>query len=227
MEREVQADQYWLGLLLFGVLTNKYGIGNPHHEAWPRVKYLVSRGADVNARDHIRRTPAMRCCMGRNPEILQYLANNGADLDAVCILSKTALHLAIFEEDIRCVVILLNYGVAMDKVDRSGATALWMACYRGNLEIVKLLVEHGANPNLKIECKLPRYDHFNGFSPRDAAIWGEHHDVAEYMNPRDLNWRRRFPYAAVLNSVKGAPTTNLAMRILQCDDVARYIGSYL
>ena len=222
-----QADLYWLGLLLFGVLTNKYGIGNPHSEAWPRVKDLVSRGADVNARDHFRRTPAMQCCTSGNYRILSYLAANGADLDAVCIFSRTALHFASRDAEIRCVVILLNYGVALDKVDRSGATALWTACYRGNLEIVKLLVEHGANPNIKHNSKLPRYAQFNGYTPRDAAIWREHHDVIEYMNPRELNWRRRYNYARLLQRVKGAPTTNIAMRMLQCDDVARIIGSYL
>jgi ankyrin repeat protein len=129
--------------------------------------------------------------------------------------------------NIGCVTVLLSNGVALDKIDRNGATALWYACFRGYLEIVKLLVQRGADTNIKLWSQLPRYQKFNGFSPCDAALWNRRAKILEYMNQRELNWRRRYFYARLLHSIKDAPTLNMAIRVLQCDDVARVIGSYL
>ena len=224
-----EAELNWMGLLLFGVLTNKYHCSNSYDEVWPRINDLVSRGANVNARNHVRYTPAMECCRGKfGPfEILLFFIKNGADLEATCIFSNTALHLACQSNNIGCVVVLLGSGVALDKINRAGATALWDACYMGHFEIVKRLVQRGADTNIKLCSKVPKYQRFNGYSPREAAIWAGNYKIAEYMNPRELNWRRRYFYARLLQSVKGAPTINMAIRMLQCDDVARVIGSYL
>ena len=83
---------------------------------------------------------------------------------------------------------------------------------------MKLLVEAGADTD--------RADN-DGKTPRAIAIQYGHAAVAKYLDPKELNWRRRFPYAAVLHSVKGAPTLNNAMQVLQCNDTAREIGSFL
>ena len=225
-----RAELAWPGLFLFGVLINRYGFGIPDTEALPRVMELVREGANVNARDHIRMTPAMRCCEGSGHHVILYfLIDSGADLEATSIFSETALHVATASNDYKCVILLLKQGVSVDRVSRSGETALWSACYRGYLTISSLLLEHGANPNIKHNSKMPRYSSFTGFTPRDAAIWRGHDVVARYMDTetRNYNWRRRYFYARLIQSVKGAPTDNAAIRMLQCDDLARAIGSYL
>ena len=224
------AERNWLGLRLFGVLINRYGFGIPDSEALPRIMKLVREGANINARDHLRRTPAMRCCEGNGHHVILYfLIASGADLEATSIFSETALHVATKANDLKCVLLLLKQGVSVDRVSRSGVTALWSACYGGYHDIISLLLEYGANPTIKHNSKLPRYSSFKGFTPRDAAIWRDHDLVARYMDTetRDYNWRRRYFYARLLQSVKGAPTDNAAIRMLQCDDLARAIGSYL
>ena len=108
------AERNWPGLFLFGVLINRYGFGIPDTEALPRVMELVREGANVNARDHIRRTPAMRCCEGSGHHVILYfLIESGADLEATSIFSTTALHVATAANDFKCVILLLKQGVSV------------------------------------------------------------------------------------------------------------------
>jgi hypothetical protein len=41
------------------------------------------------------------------------------------------------------------------------------------------------------------------------------------------NWRKRYSYAVVLNSLKNAETLTPIMKVFQCNDIARVIGSYV
>ena len=107
--------------------------------------------------------------------------------------------------------------MALDAVTTMGRTALWYASYDGHLPIVKLLVEAGADTD--------RADN-NGKTPRAIATERGHAAVAKYLQ-QELNWRRRFPYAAVLHSVKDEEPLSPMMKVLQCHDTAREIGSFL
>ncbi len=86
------------------------------------------------------------------------------------------------------------------------------------LSMVKLLVEAGADTD--------RADN-GGRTPRAIATENGHAAVAKYLDPKELNWRRRFPYASALCSVKDEEPLTPMMKVLQCHDTARVIGSYL
>ena len=83
---------------------------------------------------------------------------------------------------------------------------------------MKLLVEAGAD--------IDRADN-DGRTPRAVATERGHAAVAKYLDPKELNWHRRFPYAAVLHSIKGEEPLTPMMKVLQCVDTAREIGSFL
>lgn len=44
---------------------------------------------------------------------------------------------------------------------------------------------------------------------------------------KDRNWKRRFALAAVLHSIKDEESLTATMKVLQCHDMAREIGSFL
>ena len=148
---------------------------------------------------------------------MQFLIENGANADLANRYGWTPLHYAAIHNKPECVTLLLSHGVALNAVNKNGETALWRASYHGYLPIVKLLVEAGADTD--------RADN-DAKTPRDVATEEGHAAVAKYLQ-QELNWRRRFPFAAVLHSVKSAPTLNDAMQVLQCNDMAREIGSFL
>ena len=155
--------------------------------------------------------------MWGHTEILQFLIENGANADLADNNGFTPLHWVVIHNKPAYATVLLSHGVALNAVTTHGWTALWGASWDGHLPIVKLLVEAGAD--------IDRADN-HGMTPRAIATKYGHAAVAKYLQ-QELNWRRRFPYAAVLHSVKGAPTLNNAIRVLQCNDTAREIGSFL
>ena len=63
-------------------------------------------------------------------------------------------------------------------------------------------------------------------TPLEVAEKNNHAAVVAYMTV-EVRWHRRRSYAKMLNSLKGADTTSTIMRVFQCYDLARLIGSYL
>ena len=186
------------------------------------LKTLVNEGVILNCCcNDIRFTPVMCCSYLGNHEMLQYVLLNGASADnATYIFNQTALYFAVSRNHAYCVTLLLAHGVRTinAKTLQEGYTALWFASCTGRLDMVKQLVEAGANTDMKSR---------NGVTPRAIAISNGHAEVAMYLDPKELKWRRRFLYAAVLHSIKGALSLNYALRVLQCYDMAREIGSFL
>ncbi len=58
------------------------------------VKFLISKGADVNDRNDNGATPLMLAAMRGNKESVELLAAKGADVNVKANKGETALHLA-------------------------------------------------------------------------------------------------------------------------------------
>lgn len=126
-----------------------------------RMKYLVEKGADVNAKSSERgETALMIASNGDKLEIVKYLISKGADINAVDKNGKNALmhHLGGYPESLDVVKALVggkggflslfkkSNGVDVNAKNNNGKTALM---YARSLEVIKYLLSKGADINAK------------------------------------------------------------------------------
>ncbi|MBW5397584.1 ankyrin repeat domain-containing protein, partial [Brachyspira pilosicoli] len=137
--------------LMIAALRNDYDM----------VKFLVEKGADVNAKTHSEHssveTPLLLSLDNEHPDYRYYyyknenssaaefLINNGADINVTNEDGETPLMYASKLHNIKMVELLIQKGANINAFDDYGNTALMYGV--NNLETVKLLVENGADVN--------------------------------------------------------------------------------
>lgn len=89
-----------------------------------RVKWLLEKGADINAISYDRGySPVMDAVWRKNPELTEFLVDNGADLSFVSSDGQPILVLAVGNGNLRIVELLLKHGADADKQDGMGMSA--------------------------------------------------------------------------------------------------------
>jgi hypothetical protein len=98
------------------------------------VKLLLTKGADVNAKDSEGKTPLMNAAYYGKKEIAKFLLENGANVNARYVDGCTALIWAAGEGEAEVLEILLKHGADVHAAERNGYTALMIAerMKRGN-----------------------------------------------------------------------------------------------
>jgi ankyrin repeat protein len=118
------------------------------------VQLLLSRGADVNARDKDQATPLLSASFHLRSKVAKELLQNGADVSAVDIHGRNALHLISqnpnpdkgdYEGSLG--ISLLERGVNMNGRDNEDRTPLHFACYHGQIDVAEALLDCGAQAN--------------------------------------------------------------------------------
>jgi TPR repeat protein len=116
-----------------------------------KIKKLLARGEDVNARDKHGR-PALHLAIWKNQiAAARLLIEQGADVTARDLTQQTALHVvcAVTATSAELVRALLEKGADVNARDSRGETPLMYAGRSGHFDIVKMLIEHGADVNLR------------------------------------------------------------------------------
>lgn len=111
------------------------------------VKLLLSKGADVNAKDKAvyGGTALMAAANRGHTEIVKLLLSKGADVNAKDEAGGTALMAAAGNGNTEIVNLLLSKGADVNAKDKNGYTALMAATIRGHTEILKLFKDAGAD----------------------------------------------------------------------------------
>ncbi|GHT20696.1 hypothetical protein FACS189419_00260 [Planctomycetales bacterium] len=117
------------------------------------VKYLVSKGADVNAKTESGGTLLhVAAAWNENVEVAKYLVSKGADVNAKTESGFTPLHAAIQNENVEVAKYLVSKGADVNAKTELGETLLHTAAaWNKNVEVTKYLVSKGADVNAKTE----------------------------------------------------------------------------
>ncbi len=110
-----------------------------------KVKDLLEKGADVNARDKDGYTALMRACANGHTDTARLLIEKGADVKAKSEDGKTALMAACANGHTDTAQLLIEKGADVKAKSEYGDTALMWACVNGHADVAQLLIEKGAD----------------------------------------------------------------------------------
>ncbi len=139
-----------------------------HNENTSMVKYLISKGANINARSERGYYTALTDAIyNGHVEIVKVLLENGANVELEDSVGKRALHLAAYEGHLEMVEHILKVGKAdiNSKTSKHGNTAINIAVKKKKLDIFHYLVNQGADVN--------RYDNLGNGPLHEATRSGQ------------------------------------------------------
>ena len=105
-------------------------------------RFLLDRGANINARDKDRHTPLMYTTWRGHLKFARMLLQRGAVIDPQDDCGQTALHFAIKYRQAQAVELLLEHGVDVNVRDEDGNTPSELASACGYQEAVELISAH-------------------------------------------------------------------------------------
>jgi len=110
-----------------------------------RVKFLVSKGADVNKPDSQGWTPLQSAARQRRDEMITLLITLGANVDGSG--DPSPLVAAVMRDHVPSIKVLLEHGVDIEKPGQEGFRPLPLAIAEDKYEAAKALMEAGADAN--------------------------------------------------------------------------------
>lgn len=153
---------------------------------------LVKAGADIEARDHLGRTPLAQAARSGQQNIIDFLLLQKADIHAADKKGNTPLHLAAEGISADTIIMLINRGADAMKRNHDGATPADLALAGGNQAMAAVIRSEarkraddagraGAEQNQSPDAAAP-----------DAAV--PPHETARDIDAlRPLNLRKRPP----------------------------------
>lgn len=115
-----------------------------HDEA--KVRFLLARGANANAKQAEGRTPLyLAAVLGNGRAIIRLLLEHGADPNIKMANGRTPLMAAATRGDVDTLRVLLDAKALVNAKDSAGETPLMVAATCGRPEAVRLLLERGAD----------------------------------------------------------------------------------
>jgi uncharacterized protein len=137
-----------------------------------RVREILQKGADVNARGTWGMTALMWAASKGHVDVVRVLLDKGADVNARANNESTALMWTAFAGHRHLVKLLLDRGAQIDARSNCGRTALISAAFNGHREVVKMLLQMGAESGIKDE---------EGRAALAYAAGRGHHEVKEML----------------------------------------------
>ena len=179
-----------------------------------QVKSLISKGADVNAKDKpLGRTALHYASEKGHTEVARLLISQGAYVNAMCRPGGTPLHYAVIQGDRQTVELLLSKGADINAKNKGGRTplfeamassaargkevvalltakgarvpALHLAAYMGDMERLKKCLQDGMDINSKEDA---------GCTALHAAVNSGKKDIVEFLIGKYANTHARDTY---------------------------------
>ncbi|EAX93842.1 ankyrin repeat protein, putative [Trichomonas vaginalis G3] len=134
-------------LLVYLDQTHNIDNGLAYSPLFNNVKlcqYLISHGADVNAKDQNGRTVLHSATWFNKKEIAELLILNGADINAKYYDEETPLHKAVSFNNREIAELLISHGADLNAKNDVGETPLQKAKSNEYKEMEELLISKGA-----------------------------------------------------------------------------------
>ncbi len=109
-----------------------------------RIRFLVEKGADINALNNQGSAPLHIAASSKSPETVKLLLELGANADQPDDVGMTPLLYAIIRDDVRSSKALIDGGADLNKRSAEGYTPLALALEEQRYETAKLLLDAGA-----------------------------------------------------------------------------------
>ena len=124
-----------------------YACSNDHFEI---VEYLLSIGANIEAKDKMGKTPLHYACEEGHLHIIEYLISMGANIEAKDNYGNSIIHIASEHGLLQIIQYLIEkQNIDKDSKGANQRTPLHYACLNNHLEIVEYLLSQKANLEAK------------------------------------------------------------------------------
>ncbi|KAJ7201096.1 ankyrin repeat-containing domain protein [Mycena pura] len=145
---DIEARTLLLYQTALHIACDSNSLRGPHLDM---VRFLLKRGACIEARDDLARTPLNLASSSRGCiTVVQILLEHGANIDSQDSGGNTALcNNAIAVGDPDVVHILPEHGANIHLQNKEGNTALHIAAGRSHLAVVHILLVHGADTEMR------------------------------------------------------------------------------
>lgn len=113
------------------------------------LKYLLSKGLDVDSASEELNTPLIMAALYGNDDAVEILIQNGAQIEFRNFQGNTALIAAVFREHHSTAALLLKYGADVNVVNNDQNSPMILAARNYNTRIIKLLIKYGVDVNFR------------------------------------------------------------------------------
>ena len=138
-----------------------------------KAKTLISKGANVNAKDYSNGMTALMWAIEKGHlDTAKLLISKGADINAKDNVGGTALMFVAWKGHLKIAKLLIFNGADINAKTNVGATALMYAAGEGYPDIAKLLIFNGADINAKTNV---------GETALMFAAWKGHLKIAKLL----------------------------------------------
>ncbi|WP_262271930.1 MULTISPECIES: ankyrin repeat domain-containing protein [Microvirga] len=110
-----------------------------------QIQTLLSRDADIDARDEAGRTALLIATHGNRIEVARVLIEAGADVNAKDRINDSPYLYAAARGYLEILKMTLAHGADLKSTNRYGGTALIPAAERGHVDTVRTLIEAGVD----------------------------------------------------------------------------------